>query len=114
MYLVLDIINQVLCARTCLKQILFSSGEACNKPGSKVPYQNGGFIVSGLPDNTPHKKPHNYGVDQIKLIMEQQQNIVFQLSQAITLESREKRQSALELFVRCYQRLLTKAKCRVS
>ena len=51
MYLVLNIINEVLFTCTCLKQISFSTGEAFGKPGSKVPCQNGGFTVSGLPDN---------------------------------------------------------------
>ncbi|CAB4018529.1 Hypothetical predicted protein [Paramuricea clavata] len=51
--------------------------EACGKPGSKVPYQNGGFVVSGLPDNILFKKPNCYGMDQIKIIMEHEANIVF-------------------------------------
>ncbi|XP_028417242.1 general transcription factor II-I repeat domain-containing protein 1-like [Dendronephthya gigantea] len=55
--------------------------EACGKPGSRVPYLNGRFSVTGLPDGVEFSKPNNYGEDKIKKIMRCQESIAFHIEE---------------------------------
>lgn len=59
---------------------MFLLGDAVGIPGCRVPYIKGGFTVTGLPNDIQLKKPSSYGVDQIKGIMANQENIVFHLT----------------------------------
>lgn len=56
--------------------ILCFKGEACGKP-HQVPYSKGGFEVIGLPEGIAFKKPGQYGLKQVRQIMEQAENIKF-------------------------------------
>lgn len=61
--------------------IIFNNltGEACGKPSLRVPYQKGGFKVTGLPDGLTVRKPSTYGPKQINMIMKGAENITFHL-----------------------------------
>lgn len=58
----------------------FQLGDACGIPGSRVPYKNGNFTVTGLPEGIPFKKPLNYGTNQLNQIMNHQDDICFHLT----------------------------------
>ena len=59
--------------------MILYTGEACEKPGSRMPYLQGGFGVTGLPSGIEFKKPNNYGNDKINKIMECREKIAFHL-----------------------------------
>ncbi|XP_028416720.1 uncharacterized protein LOC114540925 [Dendronephthya gigantea] len=52
---------------------------AVGKP-SRVPYLKGGFVVEGLPDGVPFKKPYHYGALQCKKIMTAAKDVKFILT----------------------------------
>lgn len=51
------------------------AGEAIKKPGSRVPYMRGGFVVLNLPEGITFKRPYNYGANQLRSIMENKDQI---------------------------------------
>ena len=62
-------------------------GEAIKKPGSRVPYLRGGFIVENIPDGITFKKPFHYGKKQLKAIMEKKGELRFVINPNVTLQS---------------------------
>jgi hypothetical protein len=64
--------------------MILLTGEAIQKPGSKVPYLHGGFTVENLPEGIHFKKPFHYGAKQLKAIMENKDVIKFNIQSVPT------------------------------
>ena len=57
----------------------YLTGEATGQPSARVPYNQGGFQVTGLPDGVEFIKPTGYGSNTIQAIMKNSENIKFSI-----------------------------------